>query len=455
MLQLQCHAYRSLLNAWHSLIHTLPMSETAAPQRLADPLKSRKRLSTALFLAGFVLRFGFVLWQRTYIQWPGKAYPFAMEVSSIAAHLARGQGYSSPFLHDTGPTAWVSPVYPILVAAVFKVFGIYSNASALVILGLQCAMAAATGVLIYALGKRTLGEKIGLSAAWIWTFCPIFFRWPASWIWDFAASALLLVGLLLISLRVAESGSRKHWLLLGTVWGVAALTNPALLSILPFTFGYAAFGNDRNGRKWLTNLACSVLLILAIVSPWAIRNEVVFGHPILLRSNFWFEFHLGNYHYSNGMGYLGFHPGANPRELRRYAELGEQGYVQWAKSAAMDFLRQHPREFAELTLDRTLWFWDGTSILYQGDEWWRPWKFWPLSVTAWLGFIFLLTRRPRGWPLYAACLIVYPLPYYFVYPVAKYRYAIEPEMLLLTIYLGSVLWSELSIWRAARDSASA
>ena len=431
------------------------MAETAAPRRPVDPRKLSQRLSTLLFLAGLILRFGFVLWQKTYIQWPGKAYPFAMEVSSIAAHLARGQGYSSPFLHDTGPTAWISPVYPILVAAVFKVFGVYSNASALTILGLQCVMAAATGVLIYALGKQTLGETIGLTAASIWALSPIFFRWPASWIWDFAASALLLAGLLLMSLRVAESGTRRNWLLLGALWGVAALTNPALLSMLPFTLAYAAFGNRRAGLKWFTNFACSIGIMIAIVSPWTIRNAIVFRHPIFLRSNFWFEFHLGNYHYSNGMGYLGLHPGANPRELRSYAELGEQGYVQWAKSEAMSFLQKYPREFADLSLHRTLWFWDGTSLLYQGDEWWKPWKFWPLSVTAWLGLIFLFTRRPPAWSLYVACMIVYPLPYYLVYPVAKYRYAIEPEMLLLSVYFAAVLWSELSSWRAARDSASA
>jgi hypothetical protein len=44
-------------------------------------------------------------------------------------------------------------------------------------------------------------------------------------------------------------------------------------------------------------------------------------------------------------------------------------------------------------------------------------------------------------------MIVYPLPYYLVYPVAKYRYAIEPEMLLLSVFLASVLWSELQKMR--------
>jgi hypothetical protein len=36
------------------------------------------------------------------------------------------------------------------------------------------------------------------------------------------------------------------------------------------------------------------------------------------------------------------------------------------------------------------------------------------------------------------------MPYYLVYPAAKYRYAIEPEMLILSVFLASVLWSEFS-----------
>jgi hypothetical protein len=75
--------------------------------------------------------------------------------------------------------------------------------------------------------------------------------------------------------------------------------------------------------------------------------------------------------------------------------------------------------------------------------WWKPWKFWPLSVGGWLGFLFLVTRRPRGWILFAAALLVYPIPYYFVYPVAKYRHAIEPELLLLSVYFVFVLWGEI------------
>lgn len=408
-------------------------------------LYSLRTMNTALLLTAFVLRVAFVLWEKTYVPNPGYPYPYGMEVASIAAHLARGQGFSSPFMHDTGPTAWVAPVYPYFVCLVFRGFGIYSARSALVIIILQCAMAAGTAVGIYALGRRTLGRGVGLWAAWIWAVSPFFFRWPTSWIWDFAISALLLITLLILTIDLAQRSVLRLWIAYGFLWGLTALTNPALLGILPFTYGSVILINHKHGLKWLGNSLVSWLFLVAVVAPWGVRNEIVFGHPVFLRSNFWFEFHLGNYHYSNGMGYLGLHPGANPREFRKYAQMGEQAYIQEARQEAFDFVRRYPREFIDLTLHRVLWFWDGTPISFQGYEWWKPWEFCVLSITGWLGLIFVLTRRPRGWFLYLACLLVYPAPYYFVYPVPKYRYAIEPEMLLLSVYLAAILWSEITL----------
>jgi 4-amino-4-deoxy-L-arabinose transferase-like glycosyltransferase len=402
-----------------------------------------RNLYIALLVCGFILRFGFVLWKKTYVGSPNDNLPFGAEICSIAGHIVRGQGFSSPFHLDTGPTAWIAPVYPYLVALVFRLFGIYSAASAIVLLGIQCIIAAATGITIHALGRRTLGAQVGFCAAWIWALSPIFFRWTVSWIWDFTASAFLLSAALIVTLDVAEKNSRKLWLSLGALWAVIALTNPALLSVMPFTFLYAAFVNHRSFRPWFASAVLAGVLFAALVSPWLIRNERVFGRPVFFRSNFWFEFHLGNYHFSNGMGFSGKHPGGNPAVFKQYAAMGEMAFLDYYKEDGLRFVREYPSEFLDLTLHRTWWFWDGTSLLYQGREWWHPWEFWPLSLGGWLGLLFVLTRLPRGWLFFAAALLVYPVPYYFVYPVAKYRHAIEPQLLLLSVYFVFVLWSEI------------
>ena len=408
---------------------------------------SYRVLYALLFTIGFALRFGMVLWRKSYFFPPG----WIFENLSIATNLATGHGFSSPFNLETGPTAWIAPGYPFFLATVFKIFGLYSAVSMGVIFGIQCMMAGGTGIAIHALAKRTVGAGIGWWAAWIWTLSPFFFRWPTTWVWDFTVSALLMALLLILTLDVAETGRTKLWAGLGGLWGLAALTNPALLSVLPFTTAYAAYVNRRAGRKWLRNLSLASALFAAIIAPWLIRNEMVFGHFVFLRSNYWFEFHLGNYHFSNGMGFSGKHPTKNPREMRSYMVLGEQGYIEWAKNDALQFVREYPGEFWDLTRHRVWWFWDGTPLGFESGGYWKKWEFWPLSCTGWLGLLFVLTRRPRGWILFAAALVVYPVPYYLSYCSSKYRHAIEPELLLLSVYLAYVVWGEIRAiaWRKA------
>jgi hypothetical protein len=156
---------------------------------------SCRTLYLLLFAVGFLLWFVFMVWHKMYVLPPTMVY----EDVSIAVRLANGQGFSSPFGLDTGPTAWIAPIYPFMVATVFRAFGVYSTISIVVILGLQCAVAGATGV------------AIGLWAAWIWTVSPIFFRWPTTWVWDFTASALLLALILVATLDVAEKASTGLW----------------------------------------------------------------------------------------------------------------------------------------------------------------------------------------------------------------------------------------------------
>ena len=273
---------------------------------------------------------------------------------------------------------------------------------------------------------------------------PDFFRWPVSWIWDFTASALLVSVAMLITLDAAEQGTKKSWLRLGAIWGLTALINPAPLSVMPVTFLYAAYANYEAGKKWVRPFVYSAALCVAIISPWLVRNYVVFHRPVFLRSNYWFEFYLGNYHFSNGFGFDGKHPNNNPRVLAQYRKWGEPRFIDYYKKDSFDFIREYPAEFLDLTLHRTWWYWDGTSLGYYGrPEWWVPWKFWPLSLLGWFGFLFVLTRRPRGWLLFSALLLIYPIPYYLAYPSVKYRHAIEPELLLLAVYLAFVVRGEI------------
>src|SRR5260370_15538860 len=113
----------------------LARESPANPAPSTDPT-SYRYLYFLLLACGFILRFGFVLWKKTYIRAPGSILPFGAEVCSIAEHIVRGQGFSSPFYQDTSPTAWIAPVYPYLAALVFPLLVISSIPSAVLLPGI-------------------------------------------------------------------------------------------------------------------------------------------------------------------------------------------------------------------------------------------------------------------------------------------------------------------------------
>ena len=135
-----------------------------------------------MVILAFGLRVAGILILRTY-NFPTKRGPFATtpaefgfgsESGSIAGSLARGQGFSSPFGYPTGPTAWIAPVYPSLVAVIFKSFGIYTRRAAIAALSLNSLFSALTCIPIVLVGSSTVGYWDGLLAGWFWAVVPLY-----------------------------------------------------------------------------------------------------------------------------------------------------------------------------------------------------------------------------------------------------------------------------------------
>jgi 4-amino-4-deoxy-L-arabinose transferase-like glycosyltransferase len=81
-----------------------------------------------------------------------------------------GFGYSSPWANTlVMPTAQQPPVYPFLLAGIFKLAGIYSYRALWIALGLNALFSSITAVVILQLGKRTFDKSTGVLAAWIWS----------------------------------------------------------------------------------------------------------------------------------------------------------------------------------------------------------------------------------------------------------------------------------------------
>src|ERR1041385_6914976 len=83
---------------------------------------------TFIFLAALLLRLLVITVGHTYRITPRRDhFQFGWEMGRIARSLAAGHGFANPTDLETGPTAWEAPLYPFLLAGVFKVSGIYTH----------------------------------------------------------------------------------------------------------------------------------------------------------------------------------------------------------------------------------------------------------------------------------------------------------------------------------------
>jgi hypothetical protein len=383
---------------------------------------------------------------------PGEALataPFEQETGSIAHALVTGKGFSNPFLKDTGPTAWLTPVYPLLVAATFKIFGVFTLSSFFFLFFFNAICSSSVCVPLYYVGKQVAGVGEGALAAWLWAVFPSAVMMPFEWIWDTSLTAFLAAALLWATLELAEREPLiRNWLLYGLLWGFTLMVNPSLGSLLPFLLCWAAYRSRklRTARSgWATPLfsflgkpAVAVGVAILCCVPWTVRNYVAFHRLVPLRSNFPLELYIGNNENYDDKRPRWPPPISKERETVRYFRMGETAFMDEEMRKAKLFIRSHPWIALELFGDRFVAFWVGIA---------NPVQVFPKAellvqalivcatlsgVGALAGMVVLVLRRnPYVFPL-AVGPVVFPVIYYVTHTSVRYRHPIDPVVLLLT-----------------------
>jgi hypothetical protein len=329
------------------------------------------------------------------------------EAAGIARALALGRGFSSPFHSATGPTAWLAPVYPGILAGLFLLFGIETTTSIWAAVLLNVLFSSLAALVVLQLGSEQFGETAGLVAGWLWAVSPPIVVMP--WLpWETCLSALVMTFAFLRTQRLKPRSRWSEWAICGSIWSFAALLNPALLAPLPAIAAWAAWTQ----RRWVGPAV--MLLVCALgIAPWTTRNFVSFHRVLPVRSNFWPEAYFGNVTFS-------LHPIG---DSMLYQKEGEISFAADLRARVIDHVRSHPRDFVRLTGRRIYAFWT------------EPPRFGPyatiLSLAAWVGIGVAARRRSRARFDFFSVLAFYPLIYYLTYTFARYRHPIEPLMYTL------------------------
>jgi 4-amino-4-deoxy-L-arabinose transferase-like glycosyltransferase len=351
------------------------------------------------------------------------------EMATIGGFMATGHGFT--LNAAAGPSAWTAPLYPFVVALIFQVFGIFSPASAFAILLFNSLCAALTSWTIYGIARRLFAEGIAVWSGWIWAFLPGSIYFSAFWIWETTLSAFLLSLLFLLTLRMENDQRLLPWCGYGLLWGVAGLTNPSLLTWLPFSGCWLAYRLHRRGQRYVLPAVLGSVVFWLALSPWLTRNYIVFGEPLLLRGGFGANLRAGNNPESEGSWVIAYTYN-NPVLLAQYIRMGEAEYVSEQGRLAREWIAAHPSRFLVLSLRRFAFFWIGNP--HEGLQQVKNVLFSLSSVLSIGGLVLAIKRRMHGVFLFATLAVSYPFVYYLTFPQMRYRHPIEPELLILAVF---------------------
>ena len=242
------------------------------------------------------------------------------------------------------------------------------------------------------------------------------------------------------------------------------MVNPSVLSVLPFMAVWALWPLRRNLLLASKLALVSAIIFIAGVTPWTVRNYVVFHTFIPLRSNFGLELWLSNNPLvpDTFAGYL--HPTDDPEEAAKYVRMTEIPYMQQKQSEAFTFMRSHPRDtmrfFFRRFADNWLGIWDAPADM---------WRYMPafmkltliwnclFSLLSFAGALLVYrTRNELALP-FISVMLIFPVIFYVTHTSGRYRYPMDPVMGLLTVfaiaYALSSVAKRVSSLRPATDSA--
>ncbi|UCC45083.1 MAG: glycosyltransferase family 39 protein, partial [Candidatus Zixiibacteriota bacterium] len=272
-----------------------------------------------------------------------------------------------------------------------------------------------------------------------------------------------------------DSASWRTWLITGIIFGLAALSRPNILLVIPFLLLWMYLATSP-GTRWLNRVRLPAVMaagVLLIIAPVTLRNAIVTTDFILISSQGGINLYLGNNPEADGLTMLmpevDLDESVSWREFRRvtrtaaerevFRELSEAEQSSFWTKKALRFMADHPGPFLTLVWKKSVYFVSGYENSDHADLYHQRTKSSLYSVLLWNKLIyfpfglllpltlvgFFVTRKQARqlWPVYIFILAYIPTIVLFLV-TARHRLPLVPFMILLASAGLVALWRS---WR--------
>jgi 4-amino-4-deoxy-L-arabinose transferase-like glycosyltransferase len=353
------------------------------------------------------------------------------------------------------PTSFRAPLYPGFLAVVYLVAGTGAGRFFAARLA-QAALGALLAPLTYLVARRLFpGEaRAAALSAWIVAGYPMLLLYPIGLATENLFFPLMLASFLVL-LKATEVPSERHFALAGFLLALTALTRSVIALFAGAAVLWAWFTlKQRRGALLMA------LVMLAVVSPWVVRNSLLHHRPSGIESSLGYNLYLG-YH-PQGDGSFIFGPSLDLLSVLDDAARDRQGTTQ-----ALAFIRADPGRVLPLALDRLgffmglekrvlMYFYSNGLVGYL-----PPAVLLTIAAVILLPFVLVAPAAVaglgtlRGKPgelLLLLLLGAYTLPHVLILAEDRFHLALVPYLAALAARVWSGGWRTLGVrWRESRS----
>ncbi|VAX17749.1 hypothetical protein MNBD_NITROSPINAE04-1762, partial [hydrothermal vent metagenome] len=133
-------------------------------------------------------------------------------------------------------------------------------------------------------------------------------------------------------------------------------------------------------------------------------------------------------------------PNRNADELKKFKAMGEIGYMSDKLNKSLKFIVNNPADYATRVMRRSIAFWTGDA--WVDTIFWFYGRFAILkhiiftlpTLFGFYGLYLMIRNKTTGDFLFLSLFIIYPAIYYLTHTLPRFRFPIEPELIVLSAF---------------------
>lgn len=378
---------------------------------------SRAKILFGIFIIALFLRLSAVFSQEGIDELPKSD---AIEYDEMAVNLASGNGLSLFINGSITPVAYRTPVYPIFLAGIYSIFG----HSYLAVKIIQAVIGALFCIVIFLIANiiyddATIGLIASLCVALYKPFISGFSYCggPKSLLSEYLH--MFMVGLaVLTTLYFIKNRGIRIGILSGIFMGLAILTRPEFVIFPSVLAIYLLYISRLSVKTFIKKYFIIYLFIILTMSPWVIRNYIVYKDFIPLTTLGGGQFWLGNNSLANG--------GSFGNLVLSEDRSSNQEDKKWFKVGIRE-LRNNPRRIPKLFIKKILVLW---APFENGFKIFNPFYAFVLFFGS-IGILFF-RKKVILEKVLLIILLSATIAAIIIFGHPRYRYPYEPYLIIFT-----------------------